>query len=316
MLLFPPILIIFAYGLLSFSDKRYAVVATAAFVLIWSFVGLKFADSATITNYSIHPYWVPRYPPLSDYVYHLRERTQTGDFLIGFSETEIVDIKHIRIGRSPTDYYLRLLAGIDGTFLHTNLKRYRLEKDVRVILREHPYVLLAYDPGDVPLNYARTIEVIRAQYSPCAVLVDNPDLRIQRFAHPVLGCDHDPAPVEYINGIRILDHASSYEPGLDRIRVLTWWHIPEERMLNEFNISLQLITPQWQNLRQIDRHLNDQISPWSVIELSTDNLAPGEYWLALILYSRDSGQVLARVDEDGQKIINTFALRTPNTESG
>ena len=316
LLLFPPILVVCAYGLLSFSDKRYAVIATAAFVLIWSFAGLQFADSATITNYSIHPYWEPRYPPLSDYVYHLTGKTQEGDFLIGFSETEIVDFKHKRIGRSPTDYYLRLLAGIDGTFLHTNLKRYRLEKDVRDIMREHPYVLLAYDPGDVPLNYARTQDYIQRDYLPCLVLVDNPDLHIQRYVHPVLGCGHNPAPVEYINGIRILDHASSFEPGLDRIRLLTWWHIPEERMLHEYNISLQLVTPQWQNLRQIDRHLSDRISPWSVIELSTDNLAPGEYWLALILYSRDSGQIIAGDDEDGHKIINTFAVRTPNSESG
>ena len=308
LLLFPPILVVCAYGLLSFSDKRYAVIATAAFVLIWSFAGLQFADSATITNYSIHPYWVPRYPPLSDYVYHLTGKTQESDFLIGFSETEIVDIQHIRIGRSPTDYYLRLLAGIDGTFLHTSLKRYRLENDVRDILREHPYVLLAYDPGDVPLNYARTQDYIQREYLPCLVLVDNPDLHIQRYVHPVLGCGHDPAPVEYINGISILDHASSYEPGLDRVRVLTWWHIPEERMLHEYNISLQLVTPQWQNVRQLDRHLYDDLVPWNVTELSTQGLPEGDYTLVLILYDRESGDKVIGRAEHGSSQANVLPL--------
>ena len=69
--------------------------------------------------------------------------------------------------------------------MHTHERRYRLERDVRDILAARPQVLL-YDPSDEPRNYAKTFEIINEDFIPC--LSDNPDLHIQRYTHPVLGC--------------------------------------------------------------------------------------------------------------------------------
>jgi len=49
-------------------------------------------------------------------------------------------------------------------------------------------------------------------------------------------------------------------------------------------------------VRQIDRHLYDGLVPWSVIELTTDGLLPGNYRLALILYDRLSGEKVSGFD--------------------
>ena len=52
---------------------------------------------------------------------------------------------------------------------------------------------------------------------------------------------------------------------------------------------MQIITPDWQNVRQEDRHLYE-MPPWDVIELSTADLPPGDYRLMMILYHPDTGE--------------------------
>ena len=174
------------------------------------------------------------------------------------------------------------------------------------------HLLLALDPTEVPLNYARTLSIIQENYIPCAVLVDNPELLIQRYVQHVLDCDHKPAPIEYDNGIEILDHAARYESESDRIEVLIWWNVPDEKMLEEYNISLQILTPDRQNVRQLDRHFYDDLVPWNVTELSTDGLPEGDYTLVLILYDRESGAKASAVDSvsgDASSIISLFTFK-------
>ena len=104
-----------------------------------------------------------------------------------------------------------------------------------------------------------------------------------------MGCNHEAAPIEYENGIKVVDRAVQFDEDTERINVLTWWDVPDEAMLEEYNISLQIIASDGQNVRQIDRHLYDNIVPWSVVELSTADLPADDYALVLILYRRDSG---------------------------
>ena len=84
----------------------------------------------------------------------------------------------------------------------------------------------------------------------CDVLVDEPALLIRRYAHPVMGCNHEAAPIEYENGIKVVDRAVQFDEDTERINVLTWWDVPDEAMLEEYNISLQIISSEGQNVRQ------------------------------------------------------------------
>ncbi len=289
----PVIITLFAAGLTSLPRWR---VFTLLFLVAWTTCGFEFVRTDSIHAYAGFAGRTRLYPPLNNYVYYLHNNVGPRDFLVGFTALEQLNSATSHSGQSVSDYYLVAQLGIDGTFLHTNLKRYRLAEDVREILRDHPHVLLAHDPSDVPLNYTRAFETIRAQYIPCAVLVDNPDLRIQRYVHPVLGCGHEPAPIEFDNGIKVVDHAARYAPESDRVEVLTWWQVPEDSMLHEFNISLQILTAELQNVRQLDRHLYDDLLPWNTIELSTVGLPKGTYKVVLILYNRMTGEKANRKD--------------------
>ena len=287
------IVILFAFGLSSMPGWR---ITTGMFLLFWCLAGYQFGRSGEVIKYAGLMARDRLYPPLHEYVFYLLSKTKSQDYLVGFSTEERVSRVSPNSSHSTADYYLKAQLGIDGTFLHATLKRYRLEQDVRDILREHPHVLLAHDPSDVPLNYAKTLEIIQEGYLPCTILVDNPNLLIQRYVSQVMECEHEPAPIEYDNGITIADRFARYVPESEVLQILTWWEVADEQMLEEYNISMQILTPDWRNVRQTDRHLYDNLLPWNVIELPTEGLPPGDYNLMLILYHRDSGEKVEGVD--------------------
>ncbi len=299
------IVTLFAYGITSMPYWR---VTTGAIVLIWCAAGFQFYRTDEVVEFAGLMARDRRYPPLHEYIFHLQGKTMPHDFLLGFTADDRVSRVSSNKSNSTSDYYLKVQLDIDGIFLHSNLKRYRLESDVREILHEHPHLLLAHDPAEVPLNYARTLSIIQENYVPCAVLVDNPELLIQRYVQHDLGCDHMRAQIEYENGIEIVDHAAGYDSGTDRIRVLIWWNVPEEKMLEAYNISLQILTSDWQNVRQLDRHLYDDQVPWNVTELSTEGLPEGDYTLVLILYDRESGDKVIGLAEHSGSQANVLPL--------
>ena len=301
-----PVVILFAWGLTSV--PRWLIVATP-FLLLWGIAGVQLERSVGIYDYAGGRYSLQTYPPLQDYVDNLNNKTREQDYLLGFSENHRVSRAPSNWLNSTADYYLQVQLGVDGTFLHTSLKRYQLERDVRGILREHPRVLLANDPREMSPNYIKALEIIQEDYMLCAVLVDKPDLLIQRYVHLVMDCDHQPAPIEYDNNIKVIDRAARYVPESDLVQILTWWGVADEGLLDEYNVSMQIITPDWRNVRQEDRHLYE-LPPWNVIELSITGLPPGDYRLMMILYHRGTGEKVGGLDLTNGEAASIFSILT------
>ncbi|MCY4071335.1 MAG: glycosyltransferase family 39 protein [Chloroflexi bacterium] len=289
------IAILIAFGL---TTIRHWKPVAALFTILWIVAGYQFLQSGEVINYAGLMARDRQYPPLQDYVFALRGKTQRLDYLIGFTADEDNRVSRISYNssHSTSDYYLGTQLGIDGAFLHASKKRYRLEEDVRDIMEAHPHVLLAHDPSEVPLNYARTLAIIKEAYVPCTSLVEEPALRIRKYRHPVMRCDHQPAPIDYDNGIGLIDRAALYDADAEVVQALTWWDVPNTEILDEHNISLQIITADWQNIRQIDRHFYDSIVPWNMLELSTAGLSNGSYRIVLVVYNRHTGKKIAGVD--------------------
>jgi len=287
------IAILMAFGLTSIRHWKPAAVL---FTVLWTIAGYQFLQSGEVIAYAGLMARDRQYPPLQDYVYALSGKTQVLDYLIGFSENDRVSRVSYNSSHSTSDYYLGTQLGIDGTFLHSSKKRYRLEQDLRDIMKSHPHILLAHDPSDVPLNYAGTLAIIEEAYVPCTSLVNEADLLIRKYRHPVMDCDRLSAPIDYDNGIRLIDRAARYDADAEIVQALTWWDVPNAATLDELNISLQIITADWQNIRQIDRHLYDSIVPWNTLELSAAGLSKGSYRTVLVVYNRQTGVKTAGVD--------------------
>ncbi len=288
-----PCMILIAYSVSAFSRSLKIVIVILA---VWALAGLHFGRSGQIREYATFGKRTWQYPPLHEYTSRLQGKVRPGDYLVGFSASLSVNENGIGLDVGIADYYLDAQLGIDGVFLHTNLRRYRLEEDLRSILEAHPLILLAHDPSNVPLNYARTLATVQDVFASCNLLVDEQTLSIRRYAHPVMGCDHEAAPIKYDNDIKVVDRAVRFDPDVESIESLIWWDVPDEAMLEEYNISLQIITSDGRNVRQTDRHLNDKIVPWSVINMSTDDLPSDSYQLVLILYHREHLAKVAGID--------------------
>ena len=302
-----PLIILFAWGLTSL-PRWFAI--TALFILSWSVAGYQYGQSTEILPYTGWVDRARRFAPLHEYVYHLKDKPRSQDYLVGFSLASGQVNKVHTQGGSTADYYLKVQLGIDGVFLETHFMR-RLERDMRNALNDYAYILFAYNPENTPRNAVTALDIIREEFVPCAVLVNKPDLLVQRYVNPVLDCAREEyAPIEYDNGVRVVDRFARYVSEEQVVQILTGWEVPDEALLDEYNVSMQIITPDWRNVRQTDRHLYDNLLPWNVIGLPTEGLPPGDYNLMLILYHRDSGEKVSGLDLVSGEAGNILPLLT------
>ena len=264
------------------------------FVALWAASGFNLLygepDSSYEYAYRVYSDFRDKYPPLHRYAQILRGKSLPDEYLIGFRTSHYVYFDHPHVGGSFAQYYLETEIEMEGVFLHATEGKYRLKRDVEAVMAARPYLILAHDPRDELPNRELALHHIEQAFHACPAFVDEADLHIQRYAHPVVGCDHAPAAsVVYGNGIRLRDRAVRYDVESESVQALLWWEIPDEAMLDDFNISLQVFDSNGEKAGQTDRHLDAQLTPWGVVELATGDLAAGEYELKLILYNRHDG---------------------------
>ena len=137
---------------------------------------------------------------------------------------------------------------------------------------------------------------MESDYVTCPPVIDRGDMLIERFAQRSLSCAHQARGADYASGISLLDRHARYDAASSAVDVLTWWHVADEAALEQYNISLQILSLDGQKASQMDRHLTHNLLPWRVLQLPTDGLSPGDYQLALIVYDRVSGAKLTARD--------------------
>ena len=240
---------------------------------------------------------VSAYPPLAEYVDTLQGKTAAHDYVLGFTGTDFVNTPGKR-GKSTADYYMETLLGIDGAFLPSYYDAESLAIDLPRKLDDQPFLLFTYDPLAPPANLALVDDYLRRSYRPCDIIVDNADLYVQRYIDKALACDREYQPIRYDNGIRIVDKFAEIRGNGGAIRVVTGWEVADGTLLDEYNVSIQIITSDWRNVGQApDRHLYDDVLKWYVVELPIAGFAPGEYRVVVIVYNRhDSGAKVNGMD--------------------
>jgi len=308
LILWVPFTLLFAYGLSVMPRWPWTAILC---LLFWCVAGYQFYRSENILTYAGGMNKVPKYPPMQDYIYHLEGKVRTEDYLLGFSFLDYVnrDLKH---GKSAADFYTQLHLGIDGAFIRSRASTDWVAGDLGRKIDNYPYLLLTYDPQNKPKYHLdKVINRIQADYVACDVIVDEPDLFVQRYVNPMLDCNREYAPIAYDNGIRVVDRFARYVPESEVLQILTGWEVPDESLLDEYNVSLQIITPEWQNVRQIDRHLYErEVLKWYEAELSTEGLPAGDYRAVVIVYDRETNKKVNGIDLTTGESANIFPVLT------
>ena len=269
--------------------------AIAALILAcWCLAGYQFYRSDEIMGHVGSMDQTRLYPPMQDYVYHLDGLVRSQDYILGFTHFDHVN-KVLTLGKSVADYYTQLRLGIDGAFIRQGAYGEWLERVIRQRFDNQVYLLFTYNPQDLAANHDKVLAALEVMYVACDVLVDEPNLHIQRYIHPILPCNREYAPIHYGNGVAVVDHYARYRSEERSLQVLTGWEVPDQEMLDQYNVSFQVLTPDWNNEAHIDLHLY-QLPKWNLTELSAPDLQPGAYRLVMILYDRYTHEKVEGID--------------------
>ena len=267
-------------------------------LLIWcAFMtsGFMLRDAPDYQDYQGTVSAVNFYPPMHDYVFALKGHIRPHDFVVGFTDSNFVN-RNGKHGKSTSDYYMQTLLGNDGAFIPSYFDADELEADIPEKLANNPYLLLTYNPTEKPENFDLALGIIEEDYVACEVIIDQDNLFVQGYVHELLACDREYAPIVYENGVTIVDKNVSVDASTNNVRILTGWEVADEQLLYEYNVSLQIVTSDWQNMGQTDRHLHDDLLKWYVAELPIGDLPAGDYRVMVIIYQRDTGEKVTGTD--------------------
>ena len=276
--------IVTAYLLLSFRRWRVLVLL---FLLVWAAGGYRIHRLAEQWHLAGHHTLLMDHPPLQAFVDALQGAVRPHDFIIGFADSPMINwpLKH---GWTTADYYAQTALGIDGAFVNARLRGDELREHIEEELDDYPYLLFTYDPRDKHEIFDDVVAAIQARYRRCAVVVDEDDVFVQRYVDDSLSCEREYQPIHYDNGIKIVDKFGDYDRERQTVRVVTGWEVAHEAQLDEYNISFQIVTPDWKNVAQArDQHLYNDILKWHAVEMSTAELPPGNYRVVVIVYERE-----------------------------
>ena len=284
LLAMPFFVIVVAHLLLSIRPWR---VIAVLFLLAWATGGYHIYQLAERWTYGGHHTLLMEHPPLQEFSDALRGATRAQDFVFGFAPSPMINwgLKH---GWTTADYYTQVGLGIDGGFVNARLRGEALRQDIVDRLDNNPYLIFVYDPLDKPIIFDDALAAVQADYAQCEVMVKRDTIFAQRYVYHSLSCDREYQPIHYDNGIKIVDRFGDYNVDGESIRVVTGWEVADEAQLDQYNVSIQLLTSDGANVRQADRHLYDDILKWHVEEMTTDGLSPGGYHVVVILYDRYS----------------------------
>ena len=303
LILWPPLLTLFAYAISA--DTKPFFVATC--LLIWAASGWGFQRSADFSAYVGGMVYASRYPNLQHAVKGLRGQAQEHEFIIGFTGSDYFnsDRKH---GVSPADYYTQAQLGIDGAFIPERLSGERLLSALDEKIDSHPYLLLVYEPYRPPDNLDETRAALAADYRACQILVASDWLFAQRYIDSDLDCGHARQPIEFENGIRMVDRFVRRDAAKDQLRIVTGWEVPSDELLALYNVSIQVMTDEGRNVLQQDRHIDAELLKWNDADLSTASLAAGEYRVFVIVYEHQSMRKITGFDVASGQSANMLPI--------
>ena len=304
LILWLPCLPLIAYAIAAGLSKPHVAIAC---LLLWSAVGWQFQRSGDFVHYIGGMVYARWYPNLQPVVEALRGKAQPQDFLLGFTGSEHINSER-KHGVSVADWYTQAQLGIDGAFLNGSLAGAELLDALEARIASHPFLLLVYDKRAEPANLPATFAALQSDYRACDIVVDSATLFVQRWVDDALTCARQHQPIAYDNGIGIVDRYAEYAPDSDSVRIVTGWDVPDAAMLQQYNVSLQIVTPDWRNLAQSDRHLYANVLKWYEAELSTAALPPGDYRVMVILYERQTLQKAAGVDLVSRQSSDIFPI--------
>ncbi len=265
----------------------------AILLLVWVVAGLFFQMTADWNQFI-----AGRAHAFSEPVWHVISRTLSerddGNPVIGYG-VPTYRISHPRhVGYSQREYFFDQ-NGID---LHVINESIALDSFIQGIAITVPEYWVIYQTGDIEEDRASEILAIASawRYAACETIEAGVNTVLERYRWQTLGCE--PRPEAVSNKNELIDYkfyAAQVDSSAARVFFVDEWSARTEDSFDEFNMSYQLISPDWDNLAQLDLPLvhEGQIRQFSI---DVSGVPQGSYQLMAVLYDKLSGRQVTWTD--------------------
>lgn len=212
-----------------------------------------------------------------------------------------------------SDYYYFSYSQLEHSFDRADIDL-RVIDDLTVLNETIRYDAIAvpefwilYQPGVADENQVAQIHTIvnAWRYAACESREFGINTVMEHYRWQTLGCDPD--LLSSSNHNELIDykfHATRVDSASSRVFFVDEWTARSADSLDSYRMSFQLISPDWDNVAQVDLPL---VHEGTLRQFSIDigHVAPGNYRLMAILFNKHSGERLAWNDggADPQELL-------------
>lgn len=189
----------------------------------------------------------------------------------------------------------------------------QLEKDVRFHAIEEPYVWVFYRDGLVSTADRQELATVMywLNYELCESRAVGFGSTLDRFSWDVLDCAPPKLQSRHQNEIiQYQFFGAEVNPDTDRLAFVDRWASGDATALSDFNMSLQLLAEDWNNVAQVDLPM---VKPGQLRQFTIDiaNVPPARYRLMAIVYNSQTGERLTWLNNSGD-VPEVLALAEVN----
>jgi hypothetical protein len=293
--LWPLLALLVGLGLTIIERRRWLV---AFLLLTWVIVGIRSSLNPNFLITMDGPRQVAEFPPLEEMVEEVNDLAEPADFLVTFAHHPHVfeRFKFVSIG----EYYFHdLEVGSYRVTLPDPRPPQQIREDMRAAVGKRLTVWFVYEPEIDRQMLQLYRDVLAENYRLCAVALDEPELRIERYDYAPFACLDQPAgtPVlTFAEGVTL--EAMRWQVDGDVLRVAAGWDVADTVPPNTYSVSLKLWPEDASDsfAVQSDYGLRPNGFGWQMAEIPTDDLPAGDYRLTVTVYDWRLGPRLLATD--------------------
>lgn len=191
----------------------------------------------------------------------------------------------------------------------------KLEKDVRYHAIVEPYVWVFYSDRRIGEADRDQLAVVmkKLNYELCDSRAIGIGSTLHTFSWDTLNCASPQMKSRNQNEfIHYQFFGAEVNPDKDRIAFIDRWNAAEAQALTNLNMSIQLISEDWNNVAQVDLPL---VNPDQLRQFTIDisRVPPGHYRLMAIVYNNQTGERSSWLNNSGDapEILKLAELKLP-----
>ena len=251
----------------------------------------------------------------------LAERATEVDKILGYTNTLHLESRG-RHGPSVSNYYFSS-NGINAKFIYLERNNLSLE-DARLktlmAIAGQPSIWFTYQP-DLPTEDYLEIahDALLEHHDLCETQRIEGGVTLEHYVWQGLDCNRieSETTVEF-DDIRITDLDAILSEDYSTLTIVGNWQVAEGFPESTYNISYQIITPDWQNVAQYDAFVLTDAERWTQVTLPVDMLEVGDYRVMIVIYhwqngDKLTGHVVNTAEEGTLLTVDTFSITEKKT---